>query len=567
MAQISAVLGQRLSLKVPVVGTGAGNLTADCVRLSDPISSEGAPVLRQASIKVVQQETGPLIEVVTSDPVTEPAVRLALDVGCSDPLRREYAILLGLPPLAAAGPAAEAAVPSEPAAPPVTRPVPKRAAPTPPHAAALPVAPTPESAAVKPAPVRTEQPPVPKPATRPPEADRLVLSAPQQAAPAAAAAAEAQALQNAELLKRLDTMSKEIEMLRAELNASRQHEREMERRLSESREGWTWLMGAMGGVLLGGALVIAWRRQRSPQPSWEPSASAARRAPTTIAPAPRAAVAAAAAVPGIGGRATMAPAPTTINATTDMPDERHTDITVTELHDTVQVIKELYATVLERNTSSAAPAGGQRRPRPLDLDLKPPPASSPEATPPQVLGDAVQGVQRPTSGERLAEAQDPQFTELPTEVAMDLDLSTLVMPAAPMLTAEELAARNAGAPASHAPQPGLGDSSQATAAPGAVAARRAPASDAAPASRIVLTELPTRAGFADDQLTQTPTEVSIDIDLGEPSRNTVNQPATRVVPLQRADAERKNTGPAPFDLQLDLDQPETKNKPRGEKSA
>jgi hypothetical protein len=61
--------------------------------------------------------------------------------------------------------------------------------------------------------------------------------------------------------------------------------------------------------------------------------------------------------------------------------------------------------------------------------------------------------------------------------------------------------------------------------------------------------------------------VSIDIDLGEPSRNTVNQPATRVVPLQRADAERKNTGPAPFDLQLDLDQPETKNKPRGEKSA
>jgi hypothetical protein len=105
----------------------------------------------------------------------------------------------------------------------------------------------------------------------------------------------------------------------------------------------------------------------------------------------------------------------------------------------------------------------------------------------------------------------------------------------------------------------------------AVVARRAPSSDAPSTSDFTAPELPSRIGLTDNQLTQTPTEVSIDIDVGEPSRisNTVSQPATRVVSLQRPDVERKNTGPAlvPFDLQLDLGQPETKTKPRGEKSA
>src|SRR5467141_1223168 len=97
MAQISAVLGQRLSIRVPAVGTDAGAL----------------------------------IEVVTPDPVTEPAVRLALDVGCREPLRREFAILLGLPALAASDAGAPVAAEEPKQLAPAPKPTTKRAAKSP----------------------------------------------------------------------------------------------------------------------------------------------------------------------------------------------------------------------------------------------------------------------------------------------------------------------------------------------------------------------------------------------------------------------------------------------------
>jgi len=555
MAQISAVLGRPLSLRVPVTGADAGNLTADCVHLSDPISSEGAPVLRQATIKVVQQETGSVVELVTPDPVTEPAVRLALDVGCVDPLRREYAILLGLPPLAASDASNTTAVAPEQAPPrPVTKHVPKRPARAP-DVTAVPVAPTPASAAIKPTPVPRAEPSAQKSPAPSLGADRLVLSAPTEHAAPSAPSADAQAAQNVELLSRMETMTRQIEALQNELVLSRQREQEMERRLSESRDGWAWLIGAAGGVLLGGAVVFAWRQRRTPGPSWEPI-SAVAPPPVqamVLKTAPRA-VPANVTPPGIGGRGTMAPAPTTISASTEPPmsDQRHSEITVTELHDTVQIIKELYATVLERNTSSAnTVTGTQRRDRPLDLDLRP--SAGVAAQPPRAPGQAARS-ERPTGADERntrASPDEERFTELPTEAGLDLDLSSRIVPVEPFTADPEPAGAAQTTP--QAPQPIVADSLPVPAAHVVVAPR-----------------------FADDQLTQTPTEVSIDIDIGEPSHlaGTVGQPITRVVPLLRPEAERpKNTVTAtlaPFDLQLDLDQPETGTggpKPREEKSA
>jgi hypothetical protein len=135
------VLGQRLSIRVPAVGTEAGTLSADCVRLADPISSEGAPVLRRADIRVLRQDAGALIEVVTPDPVTEPAVRLALDVGCREPLRREFAILLGLPALAASDAGAPVAAEEPKQLAPAPKPTTKRAAKSSRIVTAVPVAP------------------------------------------------------------------------------------------------------------------------------------------------------------------------------------------------------------------------------------------------------------------------------------------------------------------------------------------------------------------------------------------------------------------------------------------
>ena len=134
---------------------------------------------------------------------------------------------------------------------------------------------------------------------------------------------------------------------------------------------------------------------------------------------------------------------------------------------------------------------------------------------------------------------------------MDLDLSTLTKPPAPLIAPEELVLHPAGQATPQGPQPGMANDPL--------------AANVAAVARIA---------YPETQMTQTPTEVSIDIDVGEPSHpsSAVGPPGTRVVPLQRPDAERKAGAPAlaPFDLQLDLDQPETGTggpKPREEKSA
>jgi hypothetical protein len=525
MAQISAVLGQPLSLKVPVVGAEADSLSAECVHLADPISSEGAPVLRQASIRVLHQDIGAVIEVVTPAPVTEPAVRVTLDVGCREPLRREYAILLGLPALAASN-VEPGAAPEKPAPPPKPKraprhvakaPPPIASAPSPREPARTPPSPPPPAAAVA---APAAQPPAPAP-----RSDRLVLASPQEVRPPAEAggdSAVAFADQNAQLLKRMDAMSKQVAALEAQLIAARTRELELERRASETRNQWTWSMGGVGGLLLGAALMMAWRQRRPPAPAtWEPRIVAPTIAPVTrpaTAPHPAAASRSDESME-IGGRATMAPAPTTVPASSEasLSEARHSPITVTELHDTVQVIKELYATVLERNT------GATTRPqRALDLDLRTPTGGGSAATPAPAAGD------RPlvSPAQVTAEGADKRgfeerFTELPTELGLDLDLSS-VLASAP---SRRLEAEPSAPPAGDEPP------------------RRAVASPP-PASA------PSEHPFApDDRLTTTPTEVAIDIDVGTASGFT-----------------RSPTVVEPIDLQLDLSQPDPKGKRREEQS-
>ena len=570
MAQISAVLGQRLSIRVPVVGSDAGSLTADCVHLADPVSGEGAPVLRQAQIRVVPQDTGSVIEVVTSDPVTEPAVRLALDVGCRDPLRREYAVLLGLPTLAVSNSDATLAgaepKPPEPAA----KPAPKR--PTKPRrvASAGPVAPAPaqkNAESERPAaevPAKVAQ----APAAR---ADRLVLSSPDESARPAAPSSGATAATdpNAELLKRLDAMSKRIETLEAELAASREREHEMERRAAATREQWTWSMGALGAMLLVGALVIVWRQRRpSPEPAWEPVVTrpaqsvAKQSAAVPVIATPRSRES-----PEIGGRATMAPAPSTTGVATEpslQEEHGHSQITVTELHDTVQVIKELYATVLERNTSSATGTSTGAKPsRPLELDLATPPSVGPPAA-------ASDGPKSRPGGEEQR-AADERFTELPTEMGLDLDLSSVAMPAAPQVVADVGTQGGLDWTSPEVPQPAVSDEP---------AVDQQPAVAPAPAQSAVAQEVVIVRGhavapsseaskgpneFQDEQLTSTPTEVLIDIDVGtvidEPS--TIAREAPRFSLPRRPEPEQPADTPSsldPIDLQLDL--PETKPRRR-----
>ncbi|HEX4596785.1 MAG TPA: hypothetical protein VH278_03285 [Burkholderiaceae bacterium] len=502
MAQISAVLGQRLSIKVPVVGSEASSLTGSCVHLTDPASTEGAPVLRQADIRVVPKDAGALIELVTPDAVTQPTVRLALDVGCHDPLRREYAIMLGMPTLAAsnADTTVGAGEPSTP--PPVPRPAPKRPA----HKAVPPAPAAPQQRASSEAALAPEAPAKAPPAAAS-NADRFVLgSSSQDSIGPVASGADIRAIApdaSAELLKRMDVMSRQIEALQAQLAASRQREQELERKTYETRAPWAWSAGALGGLLLGGALVMVWRQRRpAAQATWEPLVTrpAQTRPPRSI----MARSTGSRESPEIGGRATMPPSSSMGGLPTEpsLTDEKHTQITVTELHDTVQVIKELYATVLERNTAAGSSTTGKPH-APLELDLRTPTRMNPPVASPAARAG------QDHAREADQRALDERFTELPTEVGLDLDLNTSAAPA-PELTDLLVPGNTGRAPArTEAPAAATASPAPAVAPAGAVRAQEANM----PAADLMRPDAGGRRDLSDDQLTQTPTELSIDIDV------------------------------------------------------
>jgi hypothetical protein len=268
----------------------------------------------------------------------------------------------------------------------------------------------------------------------------------------------------------------------------------------------------------------------------------------------------------------MPPARTTIGATTEpsLHDDRNTHITVTELHDTVQVIKELYATVLERNTSGAASGHPQR---PLDLDLRTPAGADTAGASSRAPGRqaSLEGSQS-VLGEAPGRALGERFTELPTEAGLDLDLSSALIPIEASRS-DLLRAMSTGASVLDAP-PALG--AEALAEPGLASealAEPALASEAlAKEAGTPSTAGPGRDAFPDDQLTQSPTEVLIDIDVGTSTvPGAIGRPtSSRVVPLQRPEPDRPRSAAPPFepiDLQLDLSKPESRNKRREEKSA
>ena len=245
----------------------------------------------------------------------------------------------------------------------------------------------------------------------------------------------------------------------------------------------------------------------------------------------------------------------------------------------MQVIKELYATVLER--ASTTGAGADSRPeRPLELDLNAPTgvkAISPRVAPsptladaessaaaPRVLGGEGQGPRRRRDDQPETEgAAEERFTELPTEMAIDLDLGSLTrLPKTDEATTLGLPNLFGGRVNQSDPDPVPPSPVVDPETDKAVLNWREPSG----APRNAPGELPaspSSATFPEEHLTQSPTELSIDLDVGEPSRLSETKPASAasVLPLARAMAARAKAAPpplAPIDLQLDL----TKNEGR-----
>jgi len=181
------------------------------------------------------------------------------------------------------------------------------------------------------------------------------------------------------------------------------------------------------------------------------------------------------------------------------------------LHDTVLVIKELYASVLERTTSGAGAASTGGKPsRPLELDLRTPTGvAAPTASPPTpARPDPLERAEKRVGGDRL--------TELPTAFALDEDVS-FEDAAVPEVVLTDLIERGGSdSVPTRRHGPGVADPAGAHRAVDGVSidsgARAAGATP--PIAAAARPDAAARGAGSDDSLTQAPTEALIDIDVG-----------------------------------------------------
>jgi hypothetical protein len=112
---VTSYLGQPLQMRVPVVLDDTPESTAQCSRI---VGQPGAdiPSLVLGRIDVERTATGSFLRVSTTDPIVEPVLRVVLEVGCLQRVRREFTLLLDPPAgVASVGGAVPAPMPAAPA--------------------------------------------------------------------------------------------------------------------------------------------------------------------------------------------------------------------------------------------------------------------------------------------------------------------------------------------------------------------------------------------------------------------------------------------------------------------
>lgn len=89
-------LGRPLRVAVPIALQAGERLTGECVRLvsSSAFEDDGVPEIASARLAIETGSQGRRVVVSTQRAINEPAIRLTLEAGCGQPVRREYTILL-----------------------------------------------------------------------------------------------------------------------------------------------------------------------------------------------------------------------------------------------------------------------------------------------------------------------------------------------------------------------------------------------------------------------------------------------------------------------------------------
>jgi hypothetical protein len=374
-AEIRAVRGRPLLIRVPLRGPEAPRLAADCVRTVGDAGSP--PALENARARLVDGgSAAPVLEISTREALADRTVRVIAELGCERPIRREFDLLVETPPPqvepdvapATAAVAAPAARPARRATPPATP-----ARPRPPVApvapAPVPVVPPPVAAA--PAPSPAPVPAVPIPPVAPPAAtkDRLVLSPPEETPAATPVVPAPSATPSDEFVRKLDELASEVKRLRVELDAANQRNAMLTEKLARGDSiNVGWAAAALVSLLFAGMLWLSGRRAR-PAPARNPEMDAegpmtrivgkrsqAHRATEPMGPTP--AMAAATVSGAVGGTLMTGP----------LSDVRSQgdDIQVTEMGDE-EAIRELYADFVNKQDGASghprqAKAGRPMRP-------------------------------------------------------------------------------------------------------------------------------------------------------------------------------------------------------------
>ncbi len=361
-ADIRALRGRPLQMRVPLRGPGASQVTAECVRT---VTDDRLPTLPNTAARLVGGGTaGPALEISSRDPLTEQVVRIVAEVGCDRPIRRQFDVLVETPSIiydnveaATVGAAATASVRAKPAVP---RPRPPQAAP-PPAAPVAPVAPPLAKLPAAPVPPAATTPAVSPPPAAAPAPDRLVLAAPEDTPAATPGAPPPAPTQADELVKRLDELATEVKRLRTELDAANTRNAMLNERLASTGSvNLGWAVAAVVSILFAGLL---WMSNRRPRRRRERDDERDIEGPMTRivgrrtqAAAPDVAAHAAAAAATVAGAGT--------HLATNLTDVRSQhDIQVTEMGDE-EAIRELYSGYVSKQSS---PSTVMR----ADLQLRP----------------------------------------------------------------------------------------------------------------------------------------------------------------------------------------------------
>jgi len=90
---LQSSLGQPLRVVIPVALSNGETLNTSCLKLvRDPVA--GTPQLMTGRVSVERNAANSRLIVTTPRPVDEPALRLSLQAGCGDTMRRDYVLLL-----------------------------------------------------------------------------------------------------------------------------------------------------------------------------------------------------------------------------------------------------------------------------------------------------------------------------------------------------------------------------------------------------------------------------------------------------------------------------------------